>query len=70
MILQDTTTAVAMVSDRDAGVASMQGNRMKVFDWSVTLSSETASYCFVRVYTESGNLGLPGVTAWTAPVWV
>jgi hypothetical protein len=23
----------------------------------------------VRVVTESDELGLPGVTAWTAPVW-
>jgi len=65
----DAITLVEIVSDGGAVVASMSGDGSTVFDWSVTLDSVGASYYFVRVYTESNEVGLPGVTAWTAPVW-
>jgi hypothetical protein len=65
----DAITLVEIVSDGGVVVASMEGDGTTVFDWSATLESDTASYYFLRVYTESGDLGLPGVTAWTAPVW-
>jgi len=68
-VATDAISMVEIVSDGGVVVASMRGDGTTVFDWSVTLGSETASYYFVRVYTESGDLGLPGVTAWTAPVW-
>jgi hypothetical protein len=68
-VATDAITLVEIVSDGGVVVASMQGDGTTVFDWSVTLDSYTASYYFLRVHTESGDMGLPGVTAWTAPVW-
>lgn len=65
----DAITLVEIVSDGGNVVASMPGDGSAAFDWTVTLTSEDASYYFVRVYTGSNELGIPGVTAWTAPVW-
>lgn len=65
----DTITFVEVVSDGGEVVGSIGGDGSTALDWTVTLTSEDASYYYVRVYTESGAEGLPGVTAWTAPVW-
>jgi len=68
-VASDAITLVEMVSDGGGVVVSMQGDGTALFDWSVALGSEAASCYFVRVCTESGDLGLLGVTAWAAPVW-
>lgn len=68
-VATDAITLVEIVSDGGVVVATMEGDGTTVFDCSVTLDSETSSYYLLRVYTESGDLGLPGITAWTAPVW-
>jgi hypothetical protein len=66
----DAITLVEIVSDGGEVAASITPDLDSyVIDWPVTLVSDDASYYFVRVYTESDELGLPGVTAWTAPVW-
>lgn len=64
----DAITQVDIVSDGGSVVASRpaSGNSL---DWSATLSSTTARYYYVRVSTASGPDGVPGPTAWTAPVW-
>lgn len=64
----DAITLVEIVSDGGNVVASLPTNDTTV-DWTVTLSSETASYYYVRVTTASDVSGGEGVTAWTAPVW-
>lgn len=68
-VAADAITMVEIVSDGGEVVASMEGDGTAVFDWTQTLESAGASYYYVRVHTESGDLGLPGITAWTAPVW-
>jgi hypothetical protein len=65
---EDIITLVEIVSDHGEVVASMTGGDT-VFDWSVTLESDTARYYYVRVSTASTLTGEEGVTAWTAPVW-
>lgn len=68
-VLSDAITLVEIVSDGGEVVASMPGDGTTVFDRTVTITSEGASYYYLRVYTESNDVGVPGVTAWTAPVW-
>jgi trimeric autotransporter adhesin len=65
----DAITLVEIMTNGGAVIASQEGDGTCVFDWDVTLEVEDGGYYFVRVHTESNELGLPGVTAWTAPVW-
>lgn len=64
----DEITLVEIVSDTGAVVASVPTGGTSV-DLSVSLGSTSSHYYFVRVTTQSGPDGLPGWTAWTAPVW-
>ncbi len=64
----DEITLVEIVSDRGTVVASIPTGGTMV-DLTVPLSSASSHYYFVRVSTQSGADGLPGQTAWTAPVW-
>ena len=65
---EDIITRVEILSNHGEVAASMAGDDT-VFDWSVTLESDTARYYYVRVGTASVLTGGDGVTAWTAPVW-
>lgn len=67
-VASDAITLVEIISDGGAVVASMPGSGT-VFDWTVTLESDSSSYYYVRVTTASWLSGGEGVTAWTAPVW-
>jgi hypothetical protein len=64
----DEITLVEIVSDGGTVVASIptSGN---VVDLNVQLNSDSAHYYYLRVTTASNLDGVPGVTAWTAPVW-
>ncbi|MEM4233512.1 MAG: CehA/McbA family metallohydrolase [Thermoplasmata archaeon] len=64
----DSITAVEIVSDGGAVAAHVPTSGTAV-DLTITLTSTTARYYFVRVITASDHTGSPGVTAWTAPVW-
>lgn len=64
----DAITLVEIISDSGKVVASMPGSGT-TFDWTVTLTSQTAHYFYLRISTASNVSGGPGVTAWTAPVW-
>jgi len=66
--LVDEITLVEIISDGGEVVASIPTSGASV-DLTIELSSEDASYFYVRVYTASPLNGEPGVTAWTAPVW-
>jgi hypothetical protein len=59
---------VEIVSDDGAIVASRSASGSSVA-WSTTLTSGTSHYYYARISTASGPDGLPGPTAWTAPVW-
>ncbi len=65
----DAITKVEVVSDGGEVVATVVGDGSTVLESSFTLVSGDAGYYYLRVYTESGEDGLPGVTAWTSPVW-
>lgn len=67
-ISSDAVRLVEIVSDRGAVVASLSADSTWI-DWTVRLTSETATYFYVRVSTASGLGGSSGPTAWTAPVW-
>ncbi len=64
----DAVKLVEIVSDGGAVVASKAFDSADV-SWSPTLTSTTARYFWVRVTTASGDNGVEGPTAWTAPVW-
>lgn len=64
----DEITLIEIISDGGAVVASIPTSGTTA-DLSVTLNSNSAHYYYVRVSTASGLDGLPGATAWTAPVW-
>jgi hypothetical protein len=64
----DAITRVEILSDGGVVVASSGVNAATVH-WTPTVSSTTARYFFVRVFTASDAEGNAGVTAWTAPVW-
>jgi len=67
--LVDEITLVEIVCDNGVVAASMTTSGASL-DLTVELSSETAKYFYVRVHTVSPLNGtVPGVTAWTAPVW-
>jgi hypothetical protein len=69
----DAVTRVEIVSDRGAVVRSLAlspAAGVKTVTWKVTGLPTKAHYFWVRVSTASADAtGLPGVTAWTAPVW-
>jgi hypothetical protein len=65
---QDEITLVEVISDGGVVVASVPTSGTSV-DLTLTFSSNTATYFYVRVTTMSNHEGEPGVTAWTAPVW-
>jgi hypothetical protein len=64
----DAVKLVEIISDGGLVVASVEVDSADV-DWTTTLTSESASYFYVRVTTASNLSGEEGVTAWTAPVW-
>lgn len=65
----DEITLVEIVSDGGVVVQSVQTSGAYV-ELTLPLDSVDASYFFVRVTTASPLEGtVPGVTAWTAPVW-
>jgi len=68
MVATDDVTLVEIISDGGIVVASVPASGTSV-DLTVSLSSGTAHYYYVRVTTASSLDGGPGVTAWTAPVW-
>ena len=69
----DAVTRVDLVSDAGAVVRSMKLSAAagkKTVTWKPTGLPVSAKYFWVRVSTASDDVtGLPGVTAWTAPVW-
>ncbi len=67
-VASDAITLVEIISDGGEVVASMPGSGT-VFDWTVTLESDSSTYYYVRVTTASWLSEGEGVTAWTAPVW-
>jgi hypothetical protein len=64
----DAIKLIEIVSDGGAVVASKSLNSATV-EWTTTLTSDSASYFYLRVTTASDLSGVEGVTAWTAPVW-
>lgn len=68
-VASDKITKVEIVSDGGAVVATLNADST-IVDWTVTFNSAGLHYFYVRVTTLSPLNGSPGVTAWTAPVWV
>ncbi len=64
----DLVTKVEIVSDGGVVVATHDVSDSTV-EWTTTLTSATAHYFYARISTASGPDGVPGPTAWTAPVW-
>lgn len=65
----DEITMVEIVMDGGEVIMEVPTNGASV-ELTLTLDSETAGYFYVRVTTISPLYGdVPGVTAWTAPVW-
>lgn len=64
----DAVTLVEIVSDGGIVIASIPTNG-NVVDLNVQLNSDSAHYYYLRITTASNLDGVPGVTAWTAPVW-
>jgi len=67
-VAADEITLVEIVSDGGQVVASFPTGGTMV-DLSVTLNSDSAHYYYIRVSTDTGVDGVPGPTAWSAPVW-
>ena len=67
-VASDAITSVDIITDGGVVAASIPTSGT-VVDLTITLTSATAHYYFVRVTTASDHTGAPGVTAWTAPVW-
>jgi hypothetical protein len=69
----DAVTRVELVSDAGVVVRSLKlgaAAGMKTVTWRPTDLPASAKYFWVRVSTGSDDVsGVPGVTAWTAPVW-
>jgi hypothetical protein len=69
----DAITRLELVSDAGAVVRSLKlsgGEGMRTVAWRPTDLPADAKYFWLRVSTASDDVtGLPGVTAWTAPVW-
>jgi hypothetical protein len=68
-VSSDAITLVEIVSDGGQVVASMTGGST-TFDWTTSLPSSGGHYFYLRVSTASSITGGPGVTAWTAPIWM
>ena len=70
---RDAVTRVEIVSDGGEVVRSLTPSAAagsKTITWRAEELPATASYFWVRVSTASDDVnGVPGVTAWTAPVW-
>ena len=65
----DEVTLVEIVTDDGVVIASASTGGALV-ELTITLDSEDARYFYVRVTTASPlNGDVPGITAWTAPVW-
>jgi hypothetical protein len=64
----DAVTMVELVSD-GGQVVWRADTHSTVIDLKAALSSDSAHYYYLRVTTQSGIDGMPGVTAWTSPVW-
>jgi hypothetical protein len=68
----DAVTRVDIVSDEGEVVRSLKPKAAagsKTINWRAE-GLPPASYFWVRVSTASDDVnGVPGVTAWTAPVW-
>lgn len=66
----DGITRVEVVTDGNITVMSYDpATPVDQLTIELEFSSETATYFFLRVWTESPLNGAPGLTAWTAPVW-
>lgn len=65
---EDAITLVEIISDGGAVIAKVPVSGT-VVDLTIDLRSQTAKYFYIRVSTASNHEGVPGVTAWTAPVW-
>jgi hypothetical protein len=69
----DAVTLVQIVSDRGVVVRSLRPSAAagtRTISWTAKALPTTARYFWVRVSTASDDVsGVPGVTAWTAPVW-
>ena len=69
----DAVTLVEIVSDRGVVVRSLRPSAAagtRTISWTAKALPTTARYFWVRVSTASDDVsGVPGVTAWTAPVW-
>ena len=65
---EDAIILVELVSDGGVVVASarVRGTAIRL---TLEVTSETARYFYLRVSTASNHEGVPGVTAWTSPVW-
>jgi len=67
-IPSDAITLVEMISDGGVVVASAPADSSTV-DITFELTSDSSHYYYLRISTASDIDGVPGVTAWTAPVW-
>jgi len=69
----DAVTLVEIVSDRGVVVKSLKlgaATGVKAVAWTAKGLPVASRYFWVRVSTASDDVnGVPGVTAWTAPVW-
>ena len=65
---EDAVTRIDIVTDGGVVVASQPVSGASVA-WSAAIDASTARYFYARVSTASGVDGMPGPTAWTAPVW-
>jgi hypothetical protein len=65
---EDEVTRIEIVTDGGVVLASQPVSGTSV-DWNADIDASTARYLYARVSTASGVDGLPGPTAWTAPVW-
>lgn len=69
----DGVTLVEIVSDQGVVVRSLRPSTAascRAITWTAKGLPTTARYFWVRVSTASDDVsGVPGVTAWTAPVW-
>jgi hypothetical protein len=69
----DAVTRVEIISDGGTVVRSLEVDPaagMKTVAWKATGLPAKSRYFWVRVSTASDDVnGVPGVTAWTAPVW-
>ena len=65
---EDEITLIEVISDGGEVVATIEASGALV-DIVVELSSEDASYFYLRISTASNVTGGEGYTAWSSPVW-